>query len=51
MPGLAPKLDAVLIAAERVVWFDWDGNDDDAMQAMEALQVAVQEAKKAKGTQ
>lgn len=38
------KLMKVLLIAEDVVWFDWSGNDPDAVHAMEQLRLAVQEA-------
>lgn len=35
--------EAVRKAAERVVWFDWTGNDADACQAMDELRRALEQ--------
>jgi hypothetical protein len=36
---------ALTRAAEAVVWFDWSGNDDDAVRAIEKLRAALAQEK------
>jgi hypothetical protein len=38
---LTRERDAVRAAAERVVWFDWSGNDPDAVSAIDALRALL----------
>ena len=33
--------DELAAAARAVVWFDWSGNDDDALMAIESLRAAL----------
>jgi hypothetical protein len=42
--GLRSKLESArkaLLIAQDVVWFDWSGNDDDAVHAMEQLRLEL----------
>lgn len=45
--GLCPlcmkaTIERMRVAAERVCWFDWSGNDPDAVAAIEQLRRAIQ---------
>ena len=37
------RIARLVAAAERVVWFDWTGNDTDAVQAIEDLRRALRD--------
>lgn len=38
----ADEIERLQAAAERVCWFDWSDNDDDAVAAIEALRRALE---------
>ena len=41
--GLLKDLERLRAAAARVCWFDWSGNDNDAVVAIEALRELIKE--------